>query len=104
MVLEYILLAVLFVAALFIIFAVIMQKSGSEGLSGTIAGGQETFYGKDKSSHTEKILFKWTAIASIVFAVAVLLAYIIQPDYTTSSGLGNGLQFSEYAEKFNGTN
>lgn len=101
---EWVLLAILLVSALFIVVAVIFQKSADEGLSGTIAGGNETFYGKEKSAHTDKLWFKLTLIVSIVFVVAVLLVYIIQPDYTTSSGLGNGLQFSEYAEKFNGTN
>ena len=101
--LEYALLAVLLLAALFIIVAVIFQKSSDEGLSSTIAGGNETFYGKDKGSNSDKLLYKWTIVVAIVFAVAVLLVYIIQPDYATSSGLGNGLQFSEYADQFNGT-
>lgn len=81
---EYVLLAVLLLAALFIIIAVIFQKSADEGLSGTIAGGNETYYGKDKTKHTEKLWFKWTLIASIVFALAVVLTYVLQPDYTNS--------------------
>ena len=79
---EYVLLAILLLSAIFIVVAVICQKSADEGLSGTIAGGNETFYGKDKSAHTDKLGFKWTLIASIVFAVAVIAAYVIQPDYT----------------------
>lgn len=79
---EYVLLAVLLLSALFIIVAVIFQKSGDEGLSGTIAGGNETYLGREKAPNTEKVWFKWTLIASIVFAVAVLAAYVIQPDYT----------------------
>ncbi len=86
-VLEYILIAVLIIAAFVIIAAVLLQKSNEDGLSGTIAGGSETFYGKDKSSHTDRTLFKWTAIASVVFVVAVLLVYIIQPDYSQSFSL-----------------
>lgn len=99
--LEWTLLAILLASALFIIIAVIFQKSADEGLSGTIAGGNETFYGKEKSAHTDKLWFKLTLIVSIVFVVAVLVVYIIQPDYTGSTGIGNGLQFSEYAEQFN---
>lgn len=79
---EYVLLAVLLAAALFIIIAVLFQKSNDEGLSGTIAGGGDTYYGKDKSKHTEKLWFKWTLIASLVFAFAVILTYVIQPDYS----------------------
>ena len=99
--LEWTLLAILLASALFIIIAVIFQKSADEGLSGTIAGGNETFYGKEKSAHTDKLWFKLTLIVSIVFVVAVLVVYIIQPDYTGSTGIGNGLQFSEYAEQYN---
>jgi preprotein translocase subunit SecG len=81
LVLEYVLLAVLLISAAFIVVAVVLQKSSEDGLSGTIAGGAETFYGKDKSSNTDRALFKWTLIAAIVFAVAVLLVFIIQPDF-----------------------
>lgn len=80
MILEYILLSILLVCAVVITVAVTLQKS-NEGLSGTIAGGSETYYGKDKSVQTGKKMFKITLIASIVFAVAVIVVYVIQPDY-----------------------
>ena len=67
---EYILLALLLISAIFLVTAVTIQKTSDEGLSGTIAGGSETYYGKDKSKHTEKLWFKWTLIASLVFAAA----------------------------------
>lgn len=98
MVYEYILLAVLLISAAFIVVAVIFQKSADEGLSGTIAGGNETFYGKDKSAHTDKLWFKWTLITSIVFVLAVLLAYVIQPDYDASQGVDNWKNLSEHSD------
>ena len=79
---EYVLLAILLVCALVIVVAVIFQKSGEKGLSGTIAGNSETYYGKDKTGGKDKMLFKCTLIASIVFAVAVVVVYVIQPDYS----------------------
>ncbi len=82
---EYILLALLLISACFIVVAVTLQKSEKDGLSGTIVGGSETYYGKDKAAHTDKILNKWTLIIGIVFALAVLIVYVIQPDYTQSS-------------------
>lgn len=98
---EYILLGLLLLSAAFIVVAVTMQKSNDEGLSGTIAGGSETYYGKDKSIRTGRLLNKWTLIVGIVFAVAVLVAYIIQPDYRPS---GNGASYwqniSEYSSIF----
>ena len=85
--LEYVLMAALLVSALVIIIAVLLQKSGDEGLSGTISGGADTFYGKDKSAHTERKLFKWTVVFSVIFAICVLAVYIIQPDFAQSFAL-----------------
>ena len=84
MLLEYILLRILLLCAVVIVVAVTFQKS-TEGLSGTIAGGSETYYGKDKSVQTGKKLFKITLVAAIIFALAVLAVYIIQPDYASMS-------------------
>ena len=92
---EYVLLAILLVCALVIVVAVIFQKSGEKGLSGTIAGNSETYYGKDKTGGRDKMLFKWTLIAGIVFGVAVLLVFVIQPDYSQSFGLGDWTTISE---------
>ena len=83
-ILEYVLLVILLVSAAFITVAVLLQKSNEDGLSGAISGGAETFYGKDKSSHGDRALFKWTLIAGIVFCLAVLVVYVIQPDYAES--------------------
>ncbi len=93
---QYLLLVVLLVAAIFIIVAVVFQKTGEDGLSSTIAGGQETYYGKDKTAHTDQILFKWTKIAAIVFAVATLLAYVVQPDFDNAHGLDEWKQWFSF--------
>lgn len=85
MVLEYILLAVLLATALFIVIAVTLQRSNDEGLSSSIAGGSDTYYGKDKSQNKEKLLGKWTLISIILFALVVLAVYVIQPDYNSSA-------------------
>ena len=97
---EYVLLAVLLAAALFIIIAVLFQKSNDEGLSGTIAGGNESYYGKDKSKHTERLWFKWTLIASLVFAFAVILTYVIQPDYVYGLDVDYWKNLTEYSGIF----
>ena len=97
---EYVLLAVLLLAAIFIIIAVLFQKSTDEGLSGTIAGGNsETYYGKDKSKHTEKLWFKWTLITGIIFALAVILTYVVQPDYNAN---GYDVDFWHNFSEFSG--
>lgn len=86
-ILELILLVILLVSAAIIIVAVLFQKSNEDGLSGSISGGAETFYGKDKSSHGDRALYQWTLIAGIVFCLAVLVVYVIQPDYSQSYAL-----------------
>lgn len=83
-ILEIVLLVLLLVSAAFIVVAVVLQKSNEDGLSGTIAGGSETFYGKDKSAGADRALYRWTLVAAIIFAVAVLVVFIIQPDYAKS--------------------
>ena len=80
---EYILLALLLISAIFIVTAVTIQKTSDEGLSGTIAGGSETYYGKDKAKQSGKLLNKWTLIVAAVFALIVVVVYVLQPDYTT---------------------
>lgn len=86
-ILEIVLLVLLLVSAAFIVVAVILQKSNEDGLSGTISGGAETFYGKDKASNSDRVLYKWTLIAAIVFGLAVLAVFVIQPDYAESYSL-----------------
>ena len=105
-ILEYILMAALLISSIVIIIAVLFQKSGDEGLSGTIAGGSDTFYGRDKSAHSERTLFKWTVIASVVFAVCVLAVYVIQPDFAQSfkldgwQSMQQGSYSSSYLNKY----
>ena len=81
-------------AAVIIVALVLSQNGKSKGLSGSIAGGAETFFGKDKGNKREKILNRITAGLSIVFCVVLLFLYIVQPDYkaitTPSSGVGGG--------------
>ena len=95
---EYVLLAILLVCAVIITVAVLFQKSGDKGLSGTISGGSETYYGKDKSVQTGKKIYKITLIAVIVFAVAVLAVYVLQPDY--SSVQNDWTSISDYSTIF----
>ena len=98
---EYLLLVVVLIAAVCIIVAGVVQKTGEDGLSSTIAGGQETYYGRDKSAHTDHLLFKLTKIAAIVFVVATVLAYVIQPDYSSSVvGIDGWKELTEFSGIF----
>lgn len=70
---------ILIVAAVFLVGAVLMQSGKANNrLSGAIAGGAETFFGKTKGSTIDKKLSKATTIVAIVFVILVLVSYLIQ--------------------------
>lgn len=72
---------ILLVAALFLIIAVLLQNGKSKGLSGTISGGAETFFGKNKGKTIDKKLSVLTTVVAIVFVVITLVVFVAQ-DYT----------------------
>lgn len=69
-------IAVLVMAA-FLIIAVLMQSGKNKGLSGSITGGAETFFGKSKAKTMDKVINRLTIVVSIVFTVVVLAMYFI---------------------------
>ena len=71
---------ILLVAALFLIVAVLMQSGKSHNLSGSIAGGAETFFGKTKGKTIDKVLSKVTSVVAVVFVLLVIVVYVIQPN------------------------
>ena len=81
----------LLVCGVFLVVAVLMQHGKSHGLSGTIAGGAETFFGKDKGSKIDKVLSRLNKIIGIVFVVLVLLVYLLNPNYTLSNKYTQGM-------------
>ena len=76
---EYVLGILLILASLFLIVAVLLQSGkGKKGLSGAIAGGSDSFFGKNQADSREKKLAKITTIVAIVFVVAVIVAFVFQ--------------------------
>jgi len=63
--------------ALSIIVIILMQSGKTAGLSGTIAGGAETFFGKNKGKTIDAMLSKYTGFAAIAFLVTSLLLYFL---------------------------
>lgn len=86
---------VLLVAAVFLIVAVLMQSGKSHNLSGTIAGGAETFFGKTKGKTIDKMLGKLTTVVSICFVLLVIVVYVIQPETATNTDKAFDNIFSE---------
>ncbi len=80
---------ILIISAIFLVVAVLMQHGKDHNLSGTIAGGAETFFGKSKASTWDKKLSKLTTIVAIVFTLLVLVSYLMQ-DTTNYNSYFNG--------------
>ena len=64
------------VLSLVLIVAVLMQSGKDTRLSGTIAGGAETFFGKTKANDWDRVLSKVTVAVSVVFALVVIAMYL----------------------------
>lgn len=80
---------ILIISAIFLVVAVLMQHGKDHNLSGTIAGGAETFFGKSKASTWDKRLSKLTTVVAIVFTLLVLISYLMQ-DTTNFNSYFNG--------------
>ena len=60
------------IVAIALIAAVVLQSSKSAGMSGSIAGGAETFFGGKKKG-LDELLAKATLILAVVFGVITLI-------------------------------
>jgi preprotein translocase subunit SecG len=59
-----------------IIVIVLLQSGKSAGLSGTIAGGAETFFGKSKGRTIDAMLGRYTSFASIAFLITSIILFV----------------------------
>ncbi len=67
------------IVSVVLIVVVLMQSSDQQGLSGTIAGGAETFFGKNKGRTIDAVLKKWTAVIAAIFIIlSVILSMFIR--------------------------
>ena len=76
-VLEYVLGGVLIAMALFLVIAVLAQTGKDKKLSGSIAGGSDTYFGKSKGRSWDKILARLTTVIAILFGVLVVVLYVL---------------------------
>lgn len=67
------------IIAIVLVVVVLFQSGKQAGLSGSIAGGSETFFGKNKGRTIDAILEKWTSIVAILFLVtSIVLTFLIK--------------------------
>ena len=74
---EYILGAVLIVISIILIILVLLQESKQQGLSGAIAGGADTFFGKNKGRTMEAKLEKITKVLCTAFIILTLVTTFV---------------------------
>jgi len=79
-VLRYIVNALQIIFALSLVIIVLLQSGKQAGL-GSISGGAETFFGKNKGRTIDAVLSKYTSFAAIAFLVtSVSLFWLISQD------------------------
>lgn len=67
------------IISVILVVTVLMQSGKQQGLSGAIAGGAETFFGKNKGRTIDGVLKKVTAVVALLFVISsiVLATYAI---------------------------
>lgn len=76
---------VLILLSIGLVVAVLMQSSKDHRLSGAIAGGADTFFGKTKGNTMDKVFSKLTIIGSVLITVIVLALYVLINWYTLAA-------------------
>ncbi|MBZ4665329.1 MAG: preprotein translocase, SecG subunit [Mahella sp.] len=71
-------MALYIIASIILIVVVLLQSGKTAGLSGSIAGGAETFFGKNKARTYDAKLKSLTKYAAVVFIVLSLVLVLLQ--------------------------
>lgn len=69
---------VLLLACLVLVASILLQSGKQAGLSGDIAGGAESIWGKNKGRSYEGMLEKMTSISAVVFVIATVGLAVVQ--------------------------
>ena len=78
-ILKNVLIVVQIIVSLVLTTVVLMQSGKEAGLSGSIAGGAETFFGKNKARTIDGMLSRLTTVLAVLFIViSFVLSLIIK--------------------------
>ena len=61
------------IACVFLTVVVLLQQGARQGLSGSIAGGADTFFGASKAGSMQHTLARLTTVVGIVFVVLAVV-------------------------------
>ena len=74
---QYVLSILSIIVSIIIIVLVCLQESKQQGLSGTLGGSGETFFGKNKSRTKEAKLAMLTKVFGAIFFVLALVSALL---------------------------
>lgn len=66
------------ITSIVLIVAVLMQPSKTQGITGMIQGGSETFFAKNKTRTFEATMSRLTVISAALFALITLAINLIK--------------------------
>ncbi|EOQ38543.1 preprotein translocase subunit SecG [Butyricicoccus pullicaecorum] len=61
------------IACVFLTVVVLLQQGARQGLSGSIAGGADTFFGQSKASNMQRTLSRLTTAIGVIFVVIAVV-------------------------------
>lgn len=61
------------IACVFLTVVVLLQQGARQGLSGSIAGGADTFFGQSKASNMQRTLSRLTTATGVIFVVIAVV-------------------------------
>ena len=74
---QNVLIVIHVIISIILCVIVLMQHGKQQGLSGAIAGGAETFFGKNKGRTIDAMLKKFTSVVAALFIISsVVLAFV----------------------------
>lgn len=56
-----------------LVILVMLQESKTSGLTGTVSGMADTYWGKNKGRSMEGKLVKWTAVLGVIFFILTVV-------------------------------
>lgn len=74
---DIVLLILIVLSSLVLIASILLQPGKSAGLSGSVAGGAETLFGKKRAKGYEAMLERLTTISAVVFMLSAFIFSII---------------------------
>ena len=65
------------IIGIFLVVSVLMQSGKQAGLSGSIGGGAETFFGKNKSRSLDAMFARITTVLAILFIITSIVLSLL---------------------------